>query len=1025
MAIRIISGANIETLADEFINDLLKTENFKRQSSKNSFLTGDNVIVCEERGLQEYLKKKCVDKHGIWAFSFKPLAGLLMQIAYNLQEKKEDENRNFFAKHNLLWAIYNMLKGEEKTFAFACELAALFANYQIYRPKMIEAWNKNLAFDGKEAAGVKTDANFRENEKIQREYWRKLKESSLNEQDISQLYKTVEEKRGKIAAKNIFVFAPLSIAPVHLKTLRILAENGSSVNLYLRLISNEYISESKSDKAIAYLRKKSWENKIADEKKLYWDLGNRLVANLGRSAQVLYEQINWDNLNFCNEERRPSVTLLQKIQEDIFNDENACNSFEMKEDDKSVSINGCFSPLREIEVLRDYIIDSFAEDKSLKSEDIAVVSANIGNYADAINSVFGKDKIPYKISDCDAKKEDKTAQLFNLLFSQIGSEYEAPDVLALFEYSKFAQNKPLSANDRDALEKWLRENAVRRGIKSEEKLPNYSFESGFEQLAAGFFMISESGFSEKDEYCYPDIEGGSAQILGDFANFTAALKKLDEACFENACEKEKTVSEWDGVLRDNLQAFFGADAVDYREDAESPYQRIMNKWDELKEEMRIGFGLNASKIPLSFSVLKSALLKKTDESAISSYSLSANISFSNIRTVRGVPRKIICVIGMNAKEFPRRPINKEISLTAPKYRLDGDPDLANEDRLVFLETVLSAKEKLFISWVGQSEKTAQELEPSSAVKIFSDNLQKQYAIKKEDFIIKHPLQPFSKKYFDKSDKALKTYDRRWETPQKRRQKSVWEWEVAVSLQDGEAQEKSCGLYEILSDAPDYFFTKTCNMRLPQTLEILENEEPFTVESELEKWKIRKAFLDGESEDKKRIRKLRGESASGIFADKLIQSIESDVAELKEAAKNEAMVFPGSDNGKYRLKHWLHHLYLNLQEKQTTKMFLKNATVELSGIEREKAQEILGGLQDLADGLKTKLLPVFLSAAWEYLLGKGIEAAWEKAGDFSPYSEIIFGGARSFEELKIEKDFIRCSKKLFDGYGECEVKNDAV
>ena len=107
------------------------------------------------------------------------------------------------------------------------------------------------------------------------------------------------------------------------------------------------------------------------------------------------------------------------------------------------------------------------------------------------------------------------------------------------------------------------------------------------------------------------------------------------------------------------------------------------------------------------------------------------------------------------------------------------------------------------------------------------------------------------------------------------------------------------------------------------------------------------------------------------------------------------------------------------------MFLKNATVELSGIEREKAQEILGGLQDLADGLKTKLLPVFLSAAWEYLLGKGIEAAWEKAGDFSPYSEIIFGGARSFEELKIEKDFIRCSKKLFDGYGECEVKNDAV
>jgi exonuclease V gamma subunit len=92
--------------------------------------------------------------------------------------------------------------------------------------------------------------------------------------------------------KHIFIFAPISIAPVHLSTLELLANAGCKVNLYLFQISNEYIGEHKSDKQIANLRKDAWANgKIVNEEELYWDLGNRLIANLGRCSQVLYEQI--------------------------------------------------------------------------------------------------------------------------------------------------------------------------------------------------------------------------------------------------------------------------------------------------------------------------------------------------------------------------------------------------------------------------------------------------------------------------------------------------------------------------------------------------------------------------------------------------------------------------------------------------------------------------------------------------------------------------------------------------------------
>jgi exonuclease V gamma subunit len=291
----IYQHTDLEKLASKLINDLLSKENFGKSSAKGGFLTGGNVIVCESRGLQEYLQKKCVDECGIWtALPFKPLAGLLMQCAYNLsaKEHKKDEKENVFNANNLVWAIYRLLKGEKKTFSFANEIASLFFAYQIYRPKLIEQWEKNEAYIIKNA-----DENFMRNEEWQRELWLKLKAEFKDEQNISKLYKTMESRLKESGDENrflpkIFIFAPIAIAPIHLSTLALLAKAGCKVNLYLLQISNEYIGEHLSDKKIANLRKKSWANgKIANEKELYWDLGNRLIANLGRCSQVFHEQI--------------------------------------------------------------------------------------------------------------------------------------------------------------------------------------------------------------------------------------------------------------------------------------------------------------------------------------------------------------------------------------------------------------------------------------------------------------------------------------------------------------------------------------------------------------------------------------------------------------------------------------------------------------------------------------------------------------------------------------------------------------
>jgi len=700
------------------------------------------------------------------------------------------------------------------------------------------------------------------------------------------------------------------------------------------------------------------------------------------------------------------MTLLAKIQNDIIKDN---NEREQCEKDNSLTFNNCFSSLREVEVLCDYLLDLFAEKKTLPS-DIAVVSPNIENYASSIESVFGRYNIPFKIADRDVKKFDKTTQLLNLLFSQIGGRYEAPDILALFEYSMFVQGKELDSNDRERLEKWVGENAIRHGLNSSAPAPNYSFAGGFEQLKAGFFMISENGFSELGDYCYPDIEGNSAYILGEFTHFAKALEKFDAES-----KNEKSIDEWDGFFKENLTAFFGDDETNFAEDKD-PCQKVMEAWDSLKEEIYIGFG-KKRKIPISFSTIKNALLRKMEANAKSSYSITGKISFSNFETIRAVPHKVICCIGMNSKEFPHQTQSKEISLM-PEYKL-GDKDAANEERLMFLEMICSAREKFYVSWIGQDEKTAEDLEPSSVIIALLKNLEEQYGI--TDLIVKHPLQPFSRAYFNGT---LSTYDDRWLSSEKPASSDIWKWEIP--LKETEEKRDIDALFKIFSDAPKYFLKTVCNIELPEPIELLENVEPFIVESGLDKWKLSDLILKNDMEEIK-IFQRRGSLPSGKFASKIIEDTAIEMEELKEKAKNEKegtfWIYPSKDKGKYRLKHWLYHLDLNANKKQETKFFLKDNTITLAGIQEEKAKKILDKLWELKRELEKRMLPIFPDAAWEYIKSKKNDAEKKIFGDgfneglaeYSQYAKKVLGNAKSLKELGVEREFAWCSERLFEGY----------
>jgi len=123
----------------------------------------------------------------------------------------------------------------------------------------------------------------------------------------------------------------------------------------------------------------------------------------------------------------------------------------------------------------------------------------------------------------------------------------------------------------------------------------------------------------------------------------------------------------------------------------------------------------------------------------------------------------VCVLGMNANDFPResRPMSFDLIAKHPKR---GDRSRSNDDRYLFLETLLSAREVLYLSYVGRDNRDNSEKAPATVVTELLDYTNSFYnGVNNNDAlkVVQHPLQPFSQRYFDSSDPDLVGYKPQW------------------------------------------------------------------------------------------------------------------------------------------------------------------------------------------------------------------------------------------------------------------------
>ena len=341
------------------------------------------------------------------------------------------------------------------------------------------------------------------------------------------------------------------------------------------------------------------------------------------------------------------------------------------------------------------------------------------------------------------RRESRLVEGFLASLDLAGSRFGAVQVVGLLEFPGIKERFGLVESDLKIIERWIRDTHIRWGIDRDSRLsaglPGFSentWRAGLERLLLGYAMPGENRIMFEGILPYDNIEGDVAQTLGNFLEFLDRLFR-----WAQTLATPRKLGEWQKVLLTGLKQFFRPD-----ESSEKDLQVLRHLLDGLTDKEAFS-GFNQSiGIEVIYCYLKSLL----EQNNYGAGFLTGGITFCAMLPMRSIPFKAICLIGMNNDAFPRdyQPLNFDLMA---KYPETGDRSRRKDDKYLFLESIISARQKLYISYVGQSIQDNSRIPPSVLVSELLDTIEKSFESPDKNILDRivttHRLQPFSSRYF--------------------------------------------------------------------------------------------------------------------------------------------------------------------------------------------------------------------------------------------------------------------------------------
>jgi exodeoxyribonuclease V gamma subunit len=395
----------------------------------------------------------------------------------------------------------------------------------------------------------------------------------------------------------------------------------------------------------------------------------------------------------------------------------------------------------------------FAKDHTLRPRDVVVMMPQAGKYLPYIEAVFSgsAEYLPYHITDLSMVEESPLLNSIDVLLALPKSRLTLSEVLSIIEVPAVQRQFNLDRKSYEQLKALLVKAGARWGLDAEHRqqqgLPAYSefsWEFAINRLLSGFSMAEQDenadafivemasdalAISPLDE-----IEGGSAELLNSFMRFWKTLTH-----YRGELQYEKTALQWSDCIANLLESFF---AVDDDEEELRALREIRKLLQVLRQTGIEEWHIDKIALDVVRDFLKTAL----KDTSHRSHQWREGVKFCSLMPMRGVPFRVIYIMGMNQGDYPGRVEKKSFDLMRHHHRT-GDRSRSVDDRWLFLEALLSARDVFHVSYIGHDQRKNDVRQPSVLVAELIDYLRDGYDAPINQYITEHPLQPFSKQYF--------------------------------------------------------------------------------------------------------------------------------------------------------------------------------------------------------------------------------------------------------------------------------------
>ena len=884
----------------------------------------NETVLVQSPGMAQWLNLEIAQSTGIAANIDYPLpASFIWQQFKHVLDDVPDQSP--FNKMSMTWqimktlpeclddpdfsALLQYLENDDlgrKRYQLSQKIADIFDQYLVYRPEWIDAWE--LASEQEIASWENENSisipDWLGDQRWQAKLWKILSAKiegcySANGKVYHRagLYKdflaTLETKKTlKHLPKRIFIFGVSALPESYLQALLGLAKH-CEVHFLLTNPCRFYWADIVDPKLLAKrfaqarpkltvqqgnienLSDSSWQK---DSEHKAWafnddseaEVGNPLLASMGKMGRDFLYQL------YCLEQNEIDAfvdierdSLLHHLQADILDlqdaslplDLDASNRAVISDDDSSVKIHLAHSVMREVEILHDNLLSMFEKDRSLTPKDIIVMMPNIDLYAPYVQAVFSgstgrddkqkwKQQIPFTISDVSAQQESPVLVSFLQLLNLNQTRYTRENVLGLLEVPAILNRFAINQSEFVLLNKWIDESGIRWGLHNKSALqwdlPELSQNSwlfGVKRMLLGFAMGDEmfEGISAYDE-----VQGLQGDLLGRFIDFIDALILL-----EKTLKEDHDAAQWQAFIYQLIDDFYLED-----DDNTLLLSSIRKQIDSLVSHTQEAQYTQTLSLFVLIEHFEKHLLTASDSQRF----LAGKVNFCTLMPMRSIPFKVVCLLGMNDGQYPRNIAPLGFDLMAG-HRKRGDRSRREEDRYLFLEAILSAQDKLYISYIGRnindnSEKMASVLVSelvSYCLQSFTLKTHQNDASEKAEKALsafihqQYPMQSFSESYYTGE---VKTYNDQWWKAIHDDEGMVNNLSALVPLSEPIREVTIKQLINFLRHSCKFFFSQRLGVYFEVDEDTLDDDEPFVLNG-LEKYNLKKQqfeyALEGKSQ----------------------------------------------------------------------------------------------------------------------------------------------------------------------------------